>query len=45
MKLVEPEIEATAESMTQTASTEPAAPSQFEEEPADENQAEDETSA
>ena len=45
MKLVEPEIEATAESVTQTASTEPAAPSQPEEEPADENQAEDETSA
>ena len=45
MNLVEPEIEATAESVTQTASTEPAAPSQPEEEPADENQAEDETSA
>ena len=45
MKLVEPEIEATAESVTQTASTEPAAPSQPEEEPADEDQAEDETSA
>jgi len=45
MKLVEPEIEATAESVTQTASTEPAAPSQPEEEPEDENQAEDETSA
>ena len=45
MKLVEPEIEATAESVTQTASTEPAAPSQPEEEPADENQAEDETSS
>ena len=45
MKLVEPEIEATAESVTQTASTEPAAPSQPEEEPADEDEAEDETSA
>jgi phosphatidylglycerol:prolipoprotein diacylglycerol transferase len=45
MKLVEPEIEATAESVAQTASREPAAPSQLEEEPADENQAEDETSA
>jgi len=45
MKLVEPEIEATAESVTQTASTEPAAPSQPEEEPADEDQTEDETSA
>ena len=45
MKLVEPEIEATAESVMQTASTEPAAPSQLEEESADENQAEDETSA
>ena len=44
MKLVEPEIEATAESVTQTTSTEPAAPSQPEEEPADEDQAEDETS-
>lgn len=44
MTLVEPEIAATAESVTQTASTEPAAPSQPEEEPADENQAEDETS-
>jgi len=45
MRLVEPEIEATAESMTQTASTEPTAPSQPEEEPADEDQTEDETSA
>jgi phosphatidylglycerol:prolipoprotein diacylglycerol transferase len=45
MKLVEPEIEATAESVTQTQSAEPAAPSQPEEEPADEDQAEDETSA
>jgi len=45
MRLVEPEIEATAESVTQTASTEPAAPSQPEEEPADEDEAEDETSA
>ena len=45
MKLVEPEIEATAESVTQTASVEPAAPSQPEEEPADEDQTEDETSA
>ncbi len=45
MKLIEPEIEATAESVTQTTSTEPAAPSQPEEEPADEDQAEDETSA
>jgi len=45
MKLVEPEIEATAESVTQTASTEPAAPSQPEEEPVDKNQAEDETLA
>jgi len=44
MKLIEPEIEATAESVTQTTSTEPAAPSQPEEEPADEDQAEDETS-
>lgn len=45
MKLVEPEIEATAESVTQTASTEPAAPDQPEEEPADEDEAKDETSA
>ena len=45
MRLVEPEIEATAESVTQTASTEPAALSQPEEEPADEDQTEDETSA
>lgn len=45
MTLVEPEIAATAESVTQTASTEPAAPSQPGEEPVDENQAEDETSA
>ena len=45
MKLVEPEIEATVESVTQAASIEPAAPSQLEEEPADEDQAEDETSA
>ena len=45
MKVVEPEIEATAESITQTPSAEPAAPSQPEEEPADEDQAEDETSA
>jgi phosphatidylglycerol:prolipoprotein diacylglycerol transferase len=45
MKLVEPEIEATAEYVMQTASTEPAAPSQPKEKPADENQAEDETSA
>jgi len=45
MKLVEPEIEATAESVTQTQSVEPAALSQPEEEPADEDEAEDETSA
>ena len=45
MRLVEPEIEATVESVTQTASTEPATPSQPEEEPADEDQAEDENSA
>ena len=45
MRLVEPEIEATAESVTQTPSAEPAAPSQPEEEPADEDQTEDETSA
>ena len=44
MRLVEPEIEATAESMTQTASTEPAALDQPEEEPTGEDQAEDETS-
>lgn len=45
MKLVETEIVTTAETVTQTASTEPAAPSQPEEEPADEDQTEDETSA
>jgi len=45
MRLVEPEIEATAESITQTPSAEPAAPSQPEEEPADEDEAKDETSA
>ena len=45
MKLVEPEIEATAESVTQTASTEPAPLDQPEEEPTGEDQAEDETSA
>ena len=45
MRLVEPEIEATAESVTQALSSEPATPTQPEEEPADENKAEDETSA
>ena len=45
MKLVEPEIEATAESVAQTTSTEPTAPGQPEEEPADDDEAEDETSA
>ena len=45
MRLVEPEIEATAESVTQAPSSEPATPTQPEEEPADENKAQDETSA